>query len=156
MEEKKPGGFDVLIDLVGKFVERQKGAWDHSAWLNFLMDIQKMGFELSDDMKDYIGSVLESMKKLYHACIASENIQRYMVDIAEYVLEFIKDTGGSWGHLEWEVFLKDLQKKDCDLSEEMRSYIGEVLESVKGLYIALLPLLNKEESKENLKKDENN
>jgi len=145
MDKEMTEGFDVLIDLAGKFVERHKGGWDHHAWLNFLTDIQNKGFNLSDNMKTYIGLVLESMKKLYLACMASKNIQKYIVDFTENILEFIKKTSGSWGHSDWEAFVNDLNEKGCDLNEEVLSYLGEVLESVKGLYIALLPLVNKKE-----------
>ena len=33
MAKKTMGGFDVLVDLTSKFVESQKGAWDHTAWV---------------------------------------------------------------------------------------------------------------------------
>ena len=50
--------------------------------LNFLSDVQKKGLELSDDMKDNLGLVLESMKKFYSASIDIKGIETVMADIS--------------------------------------------------------------------------
>ncbi len=41
MAEKAMGGFDDLVDLAGKFVERQNGVWDHTAWLDCQLQQEK-------------------------------------------------------------------------------------------------------------------
>ncbi len=134
MAEKVTGGFDLLIDLARKFVETQKGVWDHTAWLDFLSDVQKKGFALSDDMKNYLGSVLDAMKEVYDTTSATNNMENVMLEVFKNTVDFIKYTQGILTPSGLEAFLKDLQKKGVDLTEETTSYIGEVLDSVKELY----------------------
>ncbi len=141
MEMREIGRFGALIGLVGEFVEHQNGVWDHEAWLDFLTELQKKGFELSNDMKAYLGLVLEAMKKLYYASTAPEDMQLYLFNISEQVMTFIIKTSGSWGHSDWERFLDELSEKGIELTDETRSYLGEVLESIKELYFVLLPLM---------------
>ncbi len=127
-------GFDVLVDLAGKFVEKQKGAWDHTAWLDLLSDVQKKGIELSDDMTANIGSVLEGMKKVYETTAATKGMENVMSDISELTVNFIKKTKGVWDQSGWETYLKDLQTKGVNLTDETRSYLEEVLKASKELY----------------------
>ncbi len=42
--------FDDLIKRASEFVEKQKGAWDHSKWQEFLSDAQKKGVKLTEDI----------------------------------------------------------------------------------------------------------
>ncbi|MBF0590448.1 MAG: hypothetical protein HQL02_00015 [Nitrospirae bacterium] len=126
--------FDDLVQIAGKFVERQRGAWDHSAWLDFLSGVQQKGVDISEDVQRYIGSMLEAMKKLYNASAATENVTNVLLDISQHTVEFIKKTKGVWNQNEAEAFLKDLQKRGIELSEETKSYLGGVLESVKRVY----------------------
>ncbi|KJU82174.1 hypothetical protein MBAV_005632 [Candidatus Magnetobacterium bavaricum] len=134
MAAKVTDVFDELVQIAGKFVERQKGAWDHSAWLDLLSGVQKKGVDVSEDVQRYIGSMLEAMKKLYHASSATENVKGALLEISQHTVEFIKKTKGVWDQKDGEAFLKDLQKKGIELSEETKSYLGGVLESVKRVY----------------------
>ncbi len=59
--------FGDIIDSTGKFIEKQKGYWDHINWERFLKDVQKIGGELTEETKSYLGEVLESAKKFYHS-----------------------------------------------------------------------------------------
>ena len=137
MEKEVKGGFDILIDYAGQFVEAQKGLWDHTAWLDFVIDAQKRAVVLSDDMKSNLGLVLESMKKVYNATTSTRNIESVMLDISEHTINFFKKNNGTWSYSEWEEYLKGLQKKGFELNEETCSYLSEVLESVKKLYPAM-------------------
>ena len=139
MAEKTMGGFDVLIDLAGKFIDSQKGMWDHTAWVNFLSEAQKKTVELSDDMKNNLGLVLESMKKFYNASTATKGMENVMAGISEHTINFFKKTKGVWDQSELETYVKDIQKKGFDLTDETRSYLGEVFESLKGFYTVLSP-----------------
>ena len=154
MAKKTMGGFDALVDLAGKFVESQKGAWDHTAWLNFVSDVQQKGLELSDDMKDNLGLVLESMKKFYSASADTKGIETVMANISNYTMDYFKKTKGVWNQSEWETYLSDVQKKGVELTDETRSYLGEVFESLQGFYTAFSPgeKTKKEPKKEATKK----
>ncbi len=142
MARKGLGGFDVLIDLAGKFVEGQKGMWDDTAWQDFLRDVRKKGFEPSDDMKDYLGSVLEAMKKVYGATTDTKGMENAIPDISELAVKFIKKTQGTWDQSGWESFLGDLQKKGIHLTDETKAYFGDILEATRELY-SISPVASK-------------
>ncbi len=152
MAEKTMPGFDVLIDLSRKFVESQKGVWDHTAWMDFLSGVQKKGFELSDDMKTYLGSVLETMKKVYDAATATKGMERAMSDVSKLTVDFLKYTQGIWTPPGLEAFLKDLQKKGVEFTDETRSYFEEVLEAARQLY-TISPVVSKKEAEEPAKEE---
>jgi hypothetical protein len=145
MAEKVTELFDTLMNLSGRFVESQKGAWNHTAWLDFLAGLRKKGFELTDTMKTYVGSVMESMKKVYEASIATKRMEELISDIADQTVSFMKNTKGVWDQKEWESYLKDLQEKGIGLTDETRNYLGGVLEAARELY-TIIPPLSKEEA----------
>ncbi len=126
--------FEDLIGLAGKFVKQQKGLWDYDGWISFLSDIQQKGVEITSDIQTNMGIMLESMKKFHNATTKVKGMQNSTLEIAKSAGKFIKDTKGVWDHEEWESFLKELQKKGVNLNDEMIIYIGNVLESAKGLY----------------------
>ncbi len=152
MAEKKTEGFDFLIDYLSQFVERQKGIWDHNSWVEFLTDIQKQGFELTDDVKDFIGSLLESMKKTYESITDTEGIEKVISKISKLTMDFIKKTNGIWGHSEWEMLLNDIQKEGINLTDETMAYIGGILESANKIYAVLPPPISKKAPKKTVKK----
>jgi hypothetical protein len=107
--------------------------------LNFVSDVQKKGLELSDDMKDNLGLVLESMKKFYSSSADIKGIETAMADISNSAIDYFKKTKGAWDQSEWEAYLNNVQKKGIELTDETRSYLGEVFESLKGFYTVLSP-----------------
>ncbi len=145
MNKKMMASFDDLIELSTKFVAQQGGKWDHTAWLEFLSDIQKMGYNLTHDMQSYLGSMLESMKKLYGTTTATTGLESIILGIANNTVNFIKQTRGMWDHQGWETFLKELQKKGVDLTEESTTYLGGILEAAKELYF--FPIQSSKDSK---------
>ena len=134
MAKQMMGQFDDLIKYAAKFVEAQKGAWDHTAWTDFLSDTEKKGFEMTNELKSYLGTTVESMKRFYSASSSTEGIATSLKSISDDSVKFIKKTNGMWNHSEWESFLKEIQKKGLSLSEETMRYTGNILESVKNLY----------------------
>ena len=144
MAEKVTELFDTLMKLSGRFVESQKGVWNHTAWLDFLTGLQKKGFELNDTMKNYVGSVLEFMKKIYDATVATKRMEKVMSDISDHTVNFFKNTKGVWDQKEWESFLKDLKEKGIDLTDETRNYLGGVLEAARELYTVIPPVAKEE------------
>lgn len=126
--------FNELVALATKFVESQKGTWDHYAWLDFISEVQRKGFDITDDLQDQLGVVAESMKKCYNAVADTKGFQNILGDISQSTIEFIKKTKGVWDNAGWESYLKDLQKKGLALNDQTQSYAGNILESVKSLY----------------------
>jgi hypothetical protein len=145
MAEKETGWFGALFDSAGRFVESQKAIWDHTAWLDFLAYLQKKGFELTDDIRTYIGTILETMKRIFEATVATKGLEKAMADISAHTLNFLKKTKGVWDQKGWESFLKDLQEKGINLTDETRNYLGRFLETSREIYV-LSPLAGKKEA----------
>ncbi len=55
-----------VLDEAGKFVSSNSGVWEHSDWEAFLAQVEKLGFELDDEIKRNVGNILEASKDLYH------------------------------------------------------------------------------------------
>ncbi|MBF0465173.1 MAG: hypothetical protein HQK88_02205 [Nitrospirae bacterium] len=142
MSKKITGHFDDLIEMASEFVQKQKGVWDHTAWTNFLAEAKTMGYEVNDELKSYLGTLLDSMKRVYNAAAATESITKLMSSMAENTVDFMKKTKGVWDHDGWQSYLKDIQKKGLDLNDETTKYLGGVLEASKDLY-AFPPIASK-------------
>ncbi len=144
MAEKTIRGFDILFDLaityVERFSKRPKEVWDHTAWLDFLLDTQKKGIEISDDIKTYFGLIMESMKNLYEASLATQGMEDVTLEIFKETLKFVKKTRGVYDPSEWEAFLKNLLKKNIHLTEESRTYLIKVLRAVIDIYTVSTPI----------------
>ncbi len=147
--------FDDLIKRAAQFVEKQKGVWDHSKWQGFAADIQKKGVKLTEEMQNYLGLVLESLKKFSSTSSAGREIsgnistraEKLVSSLSEQAATFVEKTRGKWEHLEWEKFLKDSQQRGIDLTEETMANLRGLLESAKKFYSSFA-LSAKEERKE--------
>ncbi|MBF0344983.1 MAG: hypothetical protein HQL06_12235 [Nitrospirae bacterium] len=135
MAKKMMGPFDELVELAAKFVEKQKGVWDHTAWLEFLAEVKKMGFETNEEMKAYLGTLLESMKKFYSVATSTEGITNALIGIAENTVGFVKKTNAMWDHNGWLEYIQEVKKKGVALTDETAKYLGSILESTKELYV---------------------
>ncbi len=134
-----------LIKRASEFVEKQKGKWDHTEWTDFITDIQKRGVKLNEEAQKALGVVLESVKKFYES--STETAKEVMGSVSDQTVKFVEKTKGSWDHLGWESFLKDIKEKGINITDDTKSYIGDILESVKKVYHSL-PLIAKEEKEE--------
>ncbi len=140
MSNMATGGFDNLIDLAGQFVNANKGGWDHNAWMASLSEVQKNGFELSDNLRIYLGLVLEAMKKVYNATTAMKGMENITSDMSTHTVNYIKKNNGFWDDAGWEAFLKDFQGKGFDLTDEIKAYLVGVLDAAKELYTQVYSL----------------
>ena len=55
-------------------------------------------------------------------------------DLVKLAGEFVTSRKGIWDHAAWLDFLAGVQKAGVDLSEEMQSHLGELLEATKRFY----------------------
>ncbi len=83
---------------------------------------------LTEESKKTIGSILESLKKLYSTDVKLFN------EITSSAKNFVEKQKGVWDHAKWEEFLSDIQKKGMSLTEESKKTIGSILESLKKFY----------------------
>lgn len=54
-----------VLEMAGAFVTAQNGQWNHKEWEHFLEEVSKLGFQLTDETKRYLGNILEGAKHLY-------------------------------------------------------------------------------------------
>lgn len=127
-------GVDDLVKLAGEFVTRRKGVWDHTDWLDFVADVQKLGFNLSEEMQSRLGELLEAMKRFYTASASVDGIDKAMTTILSDSWKFIWQQRGTWGHAEWETFAKQTQKNTLNLTQESTAYLGGILEATRAFY----------------------
>ncbi|MFQ5330082.1 MAG: hypothetical protein ACE5D4_08865 [Thermodesulfobacteriota bacterium] len=124
--------FNDLIKKASQFVEKQKGVWDHSSWLTFLSDAEKVGGTMNEEMERYLGAVTESMKRFYEH--SAERGKKITGNVSDQAAKFVDKSKGRWEHLEWEKFVKDIQQKGTDITENNKTYLGGILESAKKFY----------------------
>ena len=55
-----------LLDLVGKFVTEQNGAWGHGDWEKILEDAGDLGFQIDFNAQRHLGEILEGAKHFHH------------------------------------------------------------------------------------------
>lgn len=127
MNKKSSNPFDEIITAAKNFVEKQKGMWDHTRWENFISEVRKKGVSVTEETSKLIGSMLESLKKLYASGPQFE-------EIINNAKAFVEKQKGMWDHTRWENFISEVQKKGVSVSEETSKLIGSVLESLKKLY----------------------
>ncbi len=147
MAKQRERGFDALLNLAKVFVEKNRGAWDHTAWMEFLSEVQAKGYDVSETMRDYLGLILESMKRVYNAMAGTQGVEKVMSETYDLTVKFIQRTRGVWDQSGWETYLKDFQKKGFDLTDETSSYLVGVLDAARELYTVLPPSETKKEKK---------
>lgn len=140
------GRFDDLLKSATNFVEQHKGSWKHYDWIAFMTEVKKKGADISYDLQNNIGAMLESMKEYLSYVTGSGKEGNPLKEVSETVANFIKDTKGKWDHTAWEALLSDLSKKGIDLSEKATAYIGNLLESAKTVYFLAPKEENPQES----------
>lgn len=55
-----------LLDLIGDFVVKQNGCWEHDEWETLVAKAHKLGVTLDDEGKRNLGNMLEAAKHFYH------------------------------------------------------------------------------------------
>ncbi|MBF0318524.1 MAG: hypothetical protein HQL01_01790 [Nitrospirae bacterium] len=128
--------FDDLIKTIGKFVDIQKGTWDHLEWERLVSKVKQMGYEMSGDIMYNLGTSLEAFKKLYLSKTSKDDLNKIVADIPKSISSFIDETKGMWEHADWLRLLKEIEKAGVTLTEETQKYIGDLLEGAKRLYSA--------------------
>lgn len=137
--------FDDLLKRAAGFVDRQKGRWDDAAWNGFIADVRDKGLNLTKEAEDYVGQVLESMKRFYGTSNGQDrgkSLHEALVSLSDQAAKFVEQSKGIWDHDAWEAFLKDLQDAGVKLSAETTAYVGEILEASKRVYHSL-PIVEK-------------
>ncbi len=152
--------FKDVINQATNFVQEQKGVWDHIKLTDLINDIQNKGTKLNKEMQDSLGSILESIKKIYFTTAddISDNIggsaEKTMSNITNQTTKFIEETRGMWDLTDWERFIKDIQKKGIKITEDTKNYIDEVLVSARKFYNSLSITAKKQEEEKPVTKEQ--
>lgn len=64
----------------------------------------------------------------------AEDIFKPIKDILSNAQKFVDEQKGKWDEMQWQEFLNDMQKKGIEITDEMKSNAGAVLESMKNVY----------------------
>jgi hypothetical protein len=62
----KKNPIEDLVSRTSKFVEKQKGRWDHDAWEKLVKDVSSNGVEMSGDARRHLGNMVEAVKHFYN------------------------------------------------------------------------------------------
>lgn len=130
---------DVVKDILEAsehFVIEQQGIWGDQEWEKHLHVLAQKGFETSKEFLGYYGDVTESMKEIYSAAAKTRNANEVLNEITTHTVAFLADEKAVWDHSAWEDFLKDLQGLGLQWNQEQTTYLGNLLEAGKRLYLA--------------------
>lgn len=140
--------FDQLVKLASDFVIQQRGVWNHSAWLDLLSRVEESGINVSQDMQSSLGNMVEAINQFHTAILSIQGttlaLDKLVLDSAEFILNH----KGVWGHAEWEAYCRNVSKNTIYLSEEMATYLGSILDSIKAFYIVTPPQVRTRKSSE--------
>jgi hypothetical protein len=126
--------FNELIDLANTFVELHEEGWDNDSWLEFLLQLQKKGFKVNAEFKDYLGSVLEALQAYHHALTTSTRVDDTIREVSEITIEFIKKTKARWDYNECEEFFRKLSARGFKMNNEVIFYLNGLLDAIKKIY----------------------
>ncbi|MCI4626928.1 MAG: hypothetical protein L3V56_13360 [Candidatus Magnetoovum sp. WYHC-5] len=126
--------FEDLVDLSAKYMELQKGKWDNSSWMDFLLNMQKVGYDINAQFQSQLSAYFDSVKDFYKILAATRGVESVMDKIKDEVVNFVKQKNGVWSHSDWEEFLASLNNRGLELTDETVSYLGGLLEAVKSVY----------------------
>lgn len=138
MEKKIFNSFNEVINNVRDFVEDQRGKWDHIGWESFVNKLQDKGQDLTFEAKEMIGNAIESAKDLYNKLEVDQKIKPAsdaFDEIINNAKNFITKQKGTWDHIKWENFLEEMKSKGVTMTDDTKSLLGSVLESLKKLYV---------------------
>jgi hypothetical protein len=127
--------FDELVQLAGDFVIQQRGVWDHPAWVDFLSRVEAGGIKVSPEMETYLGDLVEAIRRFHTSILSAEGTMLALNKLVAESAQFIVTQDGAWGPDEWAGYCRTVSKGTIYLSDEMRSYLGGILESMKICFL---------------------
>lgn len=123
-----------MLEKGRKFVEEQKGQWEHIQWDELLGDLQSKGGQLTDEAKHRFGEALEGMKNIYGEMAQTEGVKNSLSKIKDHTVKFVSAHKDGWDHKAWEKLLEDLNKEGIVLTEQTKKYLGNLVEATQKLY----------------------
>lgn len=142
---KEMMNFNSVGKGISAFFGRYKGSWDHAAWVGLLFDLNKKGFAMTHDMKQALGMLLESLKKLrinfahdddksVKSIADKPAVDEIMEAIIRESFMFVKTTVGKWNQCQWESLLERLDQNEVPLHDETKILLGQSLEALRNLH----------------------
>ncbi|MEO5357890.1 MAG: hypothetical protein H7844_11405 [Nitrospirae bacterium YQR-1] len=120
-----------FMGMAGKFVEMNKGQWDHNAWLDFISESKKMGIDMCDDTKTCAGAVLEAMKNYYTTMMGTESMASVMSEATDATLKLIKNPKAMMDKSEWDNYMAGMKDKGIKMNTEAQNYLKAMMEATK-------------------------
>ncbi|MBF0565050.1 MAG: hypothetical protein HQK89_07400 [Nitrospirae bacterium] len=128
------GKFDDLIETTAAFALKNKNAFDGANMLELYAELQKKGFEVTEDLKAYVGTVFDAMRDFYKILLDTKNIETTTLSITDFMLDFMKRNKGRWGYGEWETFTRELVGRGVNLNQELIVYMKGIFDAVRKIY----------------------
>ena len=140
MQNTKKTTLDELVQLAGDFVVEQRGVWDHATWMDFVSRVESLGINISEEMETYLGELVEAIRKFHTSILSAEVTMLALNKLVADSAQFIIKQNGVWGPAEWVAYCRTVNTGTIYLSDEMRSYLGGILESIKTCFLTASPL----------------
>ncbi|MCG6551847.1 MAG: diguanylate cyclase [Candidatus Magnetominusculus sp. LBB02] len=136
IHNKVNGDIRAVLQSALKFVLEHKEGWDHSQWLEFLIDLKEHGFFISRTIEPYVGAILEALKKL-HSLPPSHaiSIEEFLSHMCDEAAGFIMANNGMWTIHDWEAFLAKLEAAAIVMDKETTLSFLDLIEATKSLYV---------------------
>ncbi|MBF0568389.1 MAG: diguanylate cyclase [Nitrospirae bacterium] len=129
-----------LLDKVCDFVTEHRGAWDHDGWVDLVIDVKRHGIPFSNDVTQYIGVLLETIKKIYASALAlpiTIDVEKLIPAMCHETLAFIMENDSIWKQDDWNLLLTKIKAHGFKLTEDGNHIIRDLLESINALYVLL-------------------
>lgn len=127
-----------LLNKVCSFVITRKGVWDEDSWVDILIDVKRHGVPFSNDIVQYIGALLEAVKKLYVSALPSDsNADKIIPELCHNILDFLLERDGVWRQSDWELLVGKIETYGFELTENINNIIRDLIETINALYVLL-------------------
>ncbi|MBF0517209.1 MAG: diguanylate cyclase [Nitrospirae bacterium] len=136
--EKTNRDIGFLLDKVSGFVLARKGVWDEDGWVDLLIDAKRSGVPFSNDITQYIGSLLEAIKKLYVSALPVDaDVDKVIPILCHNILDFIMERDGVWKQADWELLLVKIKTHGIEMTDNLYNVIRDLLDALNALFVLL-------------------
>ncbi|MEO5357661.1 MAG: hypothetical protein H7844_10235 [Nitrospirae bacterium YQR-1] len=128
------GKFNDLIDMTVSFAEKFSRGWLDATYLDLFLEMEKKGFLLSRDLKEYSTSVADAVIAFQKSLLNTNGLEGKAAEINAKVIEYMKSSNGKIDLAAWEKFSLEMKKTYAGLSKESMDYMKKAMEAVTSIY----------------------
>ncbi|MCG6553703.1 MAG: diguanylate cyclase [Candidatus Magnetominusculus sp. LBB02] len=138
-EDMNKNDIDFFVNKACGFLIARKGIWDNDGWLDLVIDIKQHGVQHSNEIIQYVGVLLETIKKIYVLQLpVTVNVEILIPSICREILGLIIEKEGVWKQDDWRGLLDKIKGHGFDLTVDGADHIiRDLLGAVNALYVLL-------------------